>query len=76
MKNEGQETHPAAIAAGRTPKVVVSQAFPVMAYVNVLVLAEDHSRIRSPLFSMTKTAFADGVTLQAGTVYTGDAPAV
>ena len=28
------------------------------------------------MFSITKTAFAEGVTVQAGTVYTGDAPAV
>ena len=68
MKNDGQLIEPAACAAERAANVVVSHVFAVMLYVNVLLLADPQYRMRSPLFSMTNTAFAEGVTDHAGTV--------
>ena len=69
MKNDGQLIDPAACAAERAANVVVSQVFAVMLYVYVAAAARTPQyRMRSPLFSMTNIAFAEGVTVHAGTV--------
>ena len=63
MRSSQQRAQPSALA-----NVVVSQVLPAMLYVYVLLLADPQYRMRSPLFSMTNFAFAEGVTVQAGTV--------